>query len=131
MSRNQLMKKNETCTFQSICDIIIQKIISDRDLSSRHLSYNISNFSYIGFINTNILHLLDSKYIINLFKKLQMRKLQDKLAKVQVEKLEERKEFTFYLCYNPCYNPCSPCTKPECPTHGGDDGGEGGGGGNN
>ena len=56
-----------------------------------------------------------------------MRKLQDKLAKVQVEKLEERKEFTFYLCYNPC----SPCTKPECPTHGGDDGGEGGGGGNN
>lgn len=59
-----------------------------------------------------------------------MRKLQDKLAKVQVEKLEERKEFTFYLCYNPCYNPCSPCTKPECPTHGGGDG-DGGSGGQN
>ena len=54
-----------------------------------------------------------------------MRKLQDKLAKVQVEKLEERKEFTFYFCYNPCYNynPCAPCTVPTCPEHGNGDGG--------
>lgn len=44
-----------------------------------------------------------------------MRKLQDKLAKVQVEELETRKEFTFYCapkkyyCGNPCHN-----HKPSC-----------------
>ena len=32
-----------------------------------------------------------------------MKKLQEKLAQVNVEKLEERKEFTFYICWNPCH----------------------------
>lgn len=53
-----------------------------------------------------------------------MKKLQEKLAKVQVEKLEERKEFTFYCgtkyyCGNPCHTHTPTCTEPG--------GGEGGG----
>lgn len=52
-----------------------------------------------------------------------MKKLQEKLATVKVEKLEERKEFTFYLCYNPCNNPCHTHT----PTCGGEPGTGGGG----
>lgn len=38
-----------------------------------------------------------------------MKNLQEKLAKVQVTKLEARKEFTFYCapkCNNPCHNHC-------------------------
>ena len=50
-----------------------------------------------------------------------MKNLKEKLANVQVEKLEERKEFTFYICWNPCWNPCN---QPSCPDHG--DNGEGG-----
>lgn len=54
-----------------------------------------------------------------------MKKLQEKLANVQVEKLEARKEFTFYVCWNPCSNPCHNHT-PSCPPNPGDGGGEGG-----
>lgn len=49
-----------------------------------------------------------------------MKNLKERLAKVQVEKLEARKEFTFYICYNPCYNPCK---VPTCPEHGDGQGG--------
>lgn len=49
-----------------------------------------------------------------------MNNLNEKLAKFSIEKLEERKEFTFYC--NP--TPCSP--KPPC--GGGTDPGTGGGG---
>ena len=52
-----------------------------------------------------------------------MKNLKERLAKVQVEKLEARKEFTFYICYNPCYVPA--CKVPTCPDHG-DGGGVGG-----
>lgn len=48
-----------------------------------------------------------------------MKKLQEKLSKVQVEKLEERKEFTFYCtpktyyCNNPCHNHTPSCEDPD------------------
>lgn len=41
-----------------------------------------------------------------------MKKLQEKLANVQVTELEARKEFTFYGCKPKCNNPChnhNPC----------------------
>lgn len=54
-----------------------------------------------------------------------MNNLNEKLAKFSVEKLEERKEFTFYCLPKPC-TPKPPCT-PEPPCD--DDGGGNGGGG--
>lgn len=53
-----------------------------------------------------------------------MNNLNEKLAKFSVEKLEERKEFTFYCLPQPC-DPKPPCN-PEPPC--GDDGGDTGGG---
>ena len=55
-----------------------------------------------------------------------MKNLKERLAKVEIEKLEARKEFTFYICYNPCYNPCKvpTCEVPTCPDHGGGEGGD-------
>lgn len=47
-----------------------------------------------------------------------MNNLNEKLAKFSVEKLEERKEFTFYCLPKPCSTPQPPC---------GDGGGIGGG----
>ena len=46
-----------------------------------------------------------------------MNKLNEKLANFSVEKLEERKEFTFYCLPKPC-NPKPPCgpTTPTTPT---------------
>ena len=51
-----------------------------------------------------------------------MKKLQEKLAKVQVSQLETRKEFTFYCCKPNCTNPCHE-------HHTCDNGGNGNGGG--
>lgn len=51
-----------------------------------------------------------------------MKNLQEKLASLKIEQLEERKEFTFY-----CWNPCPP---PPCNPGGGTGGGGGGTGGN-
>lgn len=55
-----------------------------------------------------------------------MKNLQEKLAKVQVEKLEERKEFTFYFCFKSFCTPSHTCT-PQCNP---DNGGIGDGGSN-
>jgi hypothetical protein len=50
-----------------------------------------------------------------------MNKLNEKLANFSVEKLEERKEFTFYCMPNPCNPkpPCGPTTPPSNPGQGG------------
>lgn len=49
-----------------------------------------------------------------------MKNLNQKLTNFSVEKLEERKEFTFYFCWNPCHT-----HTPDC-TDGGDGPGNGG-----